>query len=461
MAFFYVKSGFGTNTGAATSTTERTGAFSSMTASDTYNNVDVALNNNTMSAGDVIRCSSAHNYQLSGTNITWTMQDGVIIESVNDANCDQYLAGASEATGTVTNQTNVIFTITNAAQGYASILGMTMISSHFINHNGNNVTHHFNDCTIKTLIRGNSGRLYQASGNGTTCVYTDCSMEWDTVTGQPLFQAGDLGGTMIFDGCTFTGEITNIGQLFYCNAGYGSGTFIIRNCDLSPITNAAFTTAMFRCNLSGHLHVEFHNNKLPTGTYELFSSNVNWSGSLSGNDTADDWWEFESFGDAASGQAEIDITTYNNENVKTYDGTNEFSIQCDTNAEASVASPFVFKLLETGNDIDLATAKTITVMVNGASGLKTNEVFLRIAYTDATDNALMNIISSLPADKLDNSTGLTTTGADTWASGTTAYLISVNIPAQTGVTKGKIVVYGGCSLTSGTVNFDMPTFADT
>lgn len=94
--YYYVKNGFGTCVTTATSTTKRTGAFSAMTASDTYAHIRDVNTYNTLVDGDIICCSDAHSHSQAGDYFVDYSSNLLFIISVSDLNADQYSYGAQE-----------------------------------------------------------------------------------------------------------------------------------------------------------------------------------------------------------------------------------------------------------------------------------------------------------------------------------------------------------------------------
>lgn len=108
MAHFYVKSSFGTcvNTDGA-ETTARTGAFSAMTASETYPSIAEAINSGPAGAGDTIYVSDVHDYNYSSSTsysyvgpVQDTGNGQLRIISVDDTDCTTYKKGAAETQST-------------------------------------------------------------------------------------------------------------------------------------------------------------------------------------------------------------------------------------------------------------------------------------------------------------------------------------------------------------------------
>lgn len=97
MGFFYVKAGLGTRTSGG-ELTQQTGSFTSLGAGSVYADIATALADAAPpNSGDYICCSSAHAKTYTTTQVL-NIPTGVTVVSVDDANCDAVLTGASEIT---------------------------------------------------------------------------------------------------------------------------------------------------------------------------------------------------------------------------------------------------------------------------------------------------------------------------------------------------------------------------
>ena len=117
--FFYVKSGYGTNTGATPFTTKQSGAFSALNAADCYDSISDITG---IFTGDFIFVSHVHNkvYPTVTTLVIANGDEFVSLVSVDDLNCEVYKKGAHEEV------TTGHFTVgdQNLKDGYA-IYGMS------------------------------------------------------------------------------------------------------------------------------------------------------------------------------------------------------------------------------------------------------------------------------------------------------------------------------------------------
>ncbi len=456
MAYYYVKH---TGTIAATSdagraTTARTGSWNADTGTFYGSIQDLFTYASTQpTSGDRIRCSSSH-AKTYAAPITIVVPDGVIIESVDDSNQEQYLRGAAE-TVSAGSSAGISFTGTTNTGDHFAISGLNITGT-----NGTSIAASYgttaivNDCYFAVTRVATSGKMTFATGDGGLVFVKDCRLNY-SYSGQSFNHAG--GGKLILDNIWSTG--TQLTTFMAAGGGGNGGTTLeIRNSDLTGFMTAS-TSNLFNAVAVGsdYVDITLDRCKLPS-TYTLWNTSpacAAYQLKMSSCGNADEYYDdyYENF----LGTFDIDTTTYLS---TTYDGTNEYSYQLGSTGDADPLCPFKYRI-GTLSDQDLTTAQTITVEITSDASLTDNDLWLEIVINDATDEAQGTTQSSQNSDPLAAGSALTTS-TESWTSPDTAkYKIAHDLGAQASVDNAVVEVYACVGKASIFANFDAPSIAAT
>jgi len=355
MAYFYVKSSYGTRI-AGGGTTKQTGAYSSLGVGNVYATITLAITDGAGS-GDFIICSDVHDHDYGTSQALITLAR---IVGADDANCDVESFGAIEECTTA----GADLSITNAI-----CHSMTFKAADDMWGNDSN----FYKCLlhIGTVSGGAQfGWLASAADKLTKLHY--CTIHSiNNLTSFFRAQTTSIRCHLELIGTNITagGTVTSIFR-----AGSASQTVTMRGGSLPDCTNLLE-------NAAGDAHLYLSNVDLGTYTNESSAAlslldEIILSGCSSGDNNLEDILM------SYSGKAEVDTTTYLNAS----DGTTSFSKKIITTANASFIEPFRVKLGMVR--LDASTAKTVTVQIlhDSAANLTDDEVFIDLVYQDDTTN---------------------------------------------------------------------------
>ncbi len=456
MAYHYVKYGLGTNAGDTSYSTMRTGAFGSgdLVAANVYADLETCFANATIVDGDYILCSDAHDYDetLLNSEFGLSLIDITVnVISVSDTNADAYSKGALESTGP--SHADIYFRGAACRTNYRGMVFETNDNIH-IQDLGMHV--YFNDCD---LIFTNTSPADEIifNADGQKFEMKDCSLKFGA-SGQS-FQITE--SHIYLDGVYGASGTVKILQLIECLNSSGGFHVEIINSDLDSIM-ATDSDLFLGLNLNQEqFKIRIHNCKLPTGftiNNGVTIPNPHYDIEMSSCDQGDGYHYF--YHANKVGHAEEDTAQYLN---ATYDGTNGFSAQIDTEAECNDVKPYSFKI-GTIPATDLSTAnQTVSIELVGPAGLTDSDVWIEVEAQDDTDQSLGVIVSTRNVTKIGagNGTALTSS-SEVWNVTTdTEYSISVDLGAYTNVDNTNVSVYAVVAKPSITVNFDMPTIAAT
>lgn len=231
MAFYYVKSG-GTATGdAGRSATQLTGTFAAMGAANYYNNIDVVFNATTLPVdGDYVCCSSAHAFTQGSSYSIGLIGANVNFISVDDANAEQYLTGASEA---VTSGT---LSFRPANGDVVSFDGIDFSSEDDMIKGDEGSRIVFKNCTISAGTgAGSSGDNIRADVDGVSLDYVNVDFKISESTNGVMF-AIERGVVVRVSGGSVLNNTT--GPRYLCaTTGNASGALMCHGVDFSNIDN--------------------------------------------------------------------------------------------------------------------------------------------------------------------------------------------------------------------------------
>lgn len=444
MAFYYIKTG-GTAAGdAGRSTTLRTGSFATMGVAAYYATVAAAVLATTSPAlGDFILVSNTLNESNSAPFST--LGDDVLVMSVDDANAENYQRGA--------RYTSSDSDYGQSLGGQQSVKGFDLNTGDDSSFGENDAKHDWID-VILTFGTGNNDALNMGSTN-TITRFIDSDLQISTAA---------TSGMSFSDGCRL--EMircinTNAPRASLFTGLSTDNNMIIQIMDTDLTQFISASGDIFEDSLVlGRPLVKILRCKLPSGlglTAGLKNSGK-WIFDIQESDEGDGYHYF--LYEIETGQAEEDIIQFLTASDAKYDDINGFSVQVDTTTLASVLNPFRYKLAIIPAQDIAAANQTVAVELTGPAALLDNDVWIEVAVQDNTDQGLGIIKTSKPANLL-SGTALTSSSA-VWETTTdTEYSISVDLGAFTNVTNTNVAVYLNVALPSITVNFDLPTIANT
>lgn len=441
MAFYYVKAG-GTATGdAGRSLTARVGSFAAMGASAYYDNLkfifaDDGVNSVTpVVSADDVRVSNLHDHNYAAATVIAITDCS--LQSVEDANADQYLAGARERTSlgnlSLTSQVNKSIAISGVS--FDTLGGGTAFVS--TTNNGPNLLFSNGDLSCDT-----SSGSFQMDRDASYSFKGGNFDSGSSPTGSGITCRGKARIT--FDGYVFTGGA------FISNGSSTGGEVTVLNSDLSALGSNPFINTGSGSS-DNHYTIKLTSCKLPVITQLLET------GQISEKLTVD-MYQCTDFINGSDGMYfEYHYTFYGVSFTNTaaylnysYDGTNKASLKLESSTNTSVQHHSRFKLCELPAQ-DLATTdKTyrVNLLLDTATAatLTDSNFWVELSHNDNTDLALGKIVSSRNADILATGAELTAS-AETWLgtlpAGNKAYQVDITLNAASlsNVTNGNVIIY--------------------
>lgn len=435
MSFYYVKSG-GTATGdAGRAATARTGSFAAMGVSAYYDSIyDIftgAVPTTAPVSGDSAYVSSAHN-KAHVVDVTLGLSDNVEVVSVDDSNADTYLFGATEGTTAI----NLSVLIAKTSVGERIIArGIKFIYGEFCKHlNEDEQVGFFYDCEFSQEFADNN-YIYASNFDGVFCKFVRCTFNFAHV--DMYFQVR-VGNILEFDEMNLTGTALKV--LFKSNGGCGSHV-TVNDSDLSSVTQNISDIAIasnrdasiFKLNrvLIGSGIPINNSTFLQKGTKTIASS----IGFGAATDTYH-YFENESYVGVASEDTAIYRTL-----GATYDGTNNFSADLTTNANADFNIPLEFGLgsfyIDTADYTTNITFKVHFAVDGSTVALNSDEFWITVEHADGADNA-QGVVVSTQADPLATGTAPTTETSLWTGLGGTNKQMSISKTITIGTSAGNI-----------------------
>lgn len=400
MAFFYVKSGFGTRTTGG-GTTKQTGSMATLGATNVYAEVRDALADSAYLAGDIIVCSNVHLHDNGASSIVYAFNVGkpTTTISVDDANVDVFSFGAVETT-----------TSTVRFDGKSVSWGVTYGTNSSVRAGANSaVTFRF--CLLKLntsvdTIGGTEDANYME--------LIDTEVACTSVSNGVIVRGG---GVFKMFGGAFTG--TAIANLITDNARDGGGSMYFQGVNLSNVTDFLIANhgagqtfddnlimKVQRCRLD--VSVGFIEEVLTNIGVELHVSN-----SSSVSSEAQYQFYYEDYFGTVEDQDKSGIVRTGGD---TFDGGESVSFKITTNANVSNTTPFSFdigsKFLELSN-VSSDTVRLFFVIVDSAT-LTDTEFYAELIYPDGTTKQLYRYLTNLNANPLSDGTTHTTDSSSTW-----------------------------------------------
>src|SRR3990167_644579 len=405
MAYFYVKSGGTATDDAGRETTMRTGAFEAN--ANNFPNVQAvfATTGTAVAAGDFILCSdlSAHAYAASVTYGTAGLLWAVYVVSVDDANQEQYKAGAIEdLDGAGTYDLNI--------SGYVVIEGLIIRVGDDIQPNIDSGVL-FRHCTI--TMTNNLNTIGVGVAFDANVSFENTTISWTSGTTGPAITSRRGGITHMYGG-TLDGGSGTIDSLFN-NTSDGGGTGIFENVDMTDVTkiitgNGAglddnFYVVVKKCALNGS--VTFADETfIKDGQYLLVMESCSGAGR-----------EYQFFQRTNGGDVQDNTTIYRDES-EAFPSATKVRLKCTAVAATSIASPLYFDFPTQKIDLSSASTDTIRIYFASTTALTNTNCWAEVYYPDGTNTHVSNLATNRASDILAAGTAHTDdSGSSTWKDG--------------------------------------------
>jgi hypothetical protein len=454
MAHIYVSSVHGQNTGASDASflNQQTGAMTSLTDTDVYDNIGSAIAGASPSSGDTIYVADNHNASYDN-GIAVTIPAGVHTISVDASNIENYKPGASEHLSDDVDDYNF-------GNG-CLVAGIDLETGDNVVQSSSAGGCYVQDCTLTVDSTGDYA-VANSNTDGHTVTLTNVDVSASVVMAVALYVAN--GSHVYWNGGTLNSSITSLIAL----GGNGGSNIYINGVDISNATNIVqsvvseddnFIIRLTNCTLNSSV-------VLPSGysylgqRFEMYNC----------DDTAGVFHRFY-IADYA-GTAQNNDSTYVTATESWYEGSDKSSIEVTTTANCSHGAPFIFELPAQYVDlakhdkrrlaIDLVTDST-------AVSLTDTDIAAFLCYPDGTTAVQANWITTgktvgagnYGVDPLATGTALTNVGgltADDWNEPPTSanyYRLELNTGVDKGqatIVKVRIEIYtnnGGSGIASG------------
>lgn len=410
MAIFYVKAG-GTATGDGGRVTgaARTGTWST-TASEYYDNVEYIFGGTggtAITEGDFIYVSDVHDKAIASA-VTWTGSNGyngfIYIISVDNANQDQYKAGAREYASGANDM---------SFYGRLTIIGMTMSAGDDFQSNGNNGVICFIDCTLGVDAATDLIHLIQDG------------VVWEIYGGTiNIDNGGQLrvawGAQLYIYGATFNTNSTNsdiISNGFYNGGGKvyiegckglegitTSSAYVIGEVGNAPSNDDNIDVTLINCQLSSTIGFNEE-------VFESRGQRLLISGCSSDSDAA----EYQYYYTSMACTVEAQTTKYRNESEAWAD-SNKVAFEVISGPDVANLNPFAFDLPSQRIDLSDTGSDVIRVYLASTASLTDADVHFQLVYADDANKHIWNTVNTRPTDFL-SGTALTTDSGSDWRDG--------------------------------------------
>lgn len=425
MAYYYVKNG-GTATGdGGRATVQRTGLWNS-TLTEYYDNVEDAVGATT-TPGDsdyiLISHLATSSWSLASTltfNASGTSGDpGLQIISVDNANQENYLPGASQTSTHTSNDFK--FGLSGLVQG------VSLTSGNTIGSNSNCRFWRFVDSTLK--LGDNNSDLLLTSTDGAYWELLNSTLDFTT---DP---SGVSGGIQIDNACTLVmrgGSVPhNLSSSWrYLTKGDGANggaTMIFDGVDLStidtalingvtlPFSNDTFLLKIIGCKMATSYTVFNNAPLLPQWRTEIYNSD---------DATSDNYHHF--YIEDGTGVVENNDATYVTATKSWYEGSAKSSIEVITTSITSHVYPLRFELLAQYVDLSSTSSDVLTVNLVTDLTLTDTDLAAFLKYSDGTTAVIANWVTS------GKTVGTGNFGIDPLSAGTTLATSSLGAADWTG-----------------------------
>lgn len=406
MAFFYVKSGFGTRTAGGGFVSAQTGTFAALGAANVYDSLlDVYADTTPPVDGDSIYLSHLHNKIYTSNT---TLGDGgirTLIVSVSDTNVASYLIGATESNQPGTNDFRL--------SGGITTWGLTfLVGDDLIIEGDSHIS--MKDCTIS--FNSSLDLINSISFDGTlTLVNTNLIWENGT-TGNVFTFARGVKYQMI--GGSITATTGTIQRLFTTNST-GGGQIRIVGANLRDINTISENTGGSYTDL---FDVEIMDSELSASVSfanEDFVSQMQRLIVVGSGSNAEAEYQYyqRTFGGVI--QHQNDTGVFRNESVAFSSGT-KVSLQVTTLTTTSLARFLYFKMPSRYVDLSNVSSNVVRIYFASTAALTNAQVWAEIIYPDGTNRHVRNRVTNRVTDILSAGTAHTVDATSDWRNGASA-----------------------------------------
>ena len=429
MAYFYVKNSLGTRTTGG-GLTQQTGSFATLGAASVYATIAAAITDGA-TAGDYILCSDLHDFDSVSTLITYSgpTTGWVALISVDDANCDQYKAGAKERTtsGTAADidisglvaAWGMEFTVVDDFKTIGSgsqFRGHDCVIGPFGANNGIRVgldgqKFELYDCRV--LAGHPSARLYLAEYAGVFRMFGGSFARDGVGTLNSLTSGGwtNGGSTMALYGV----DLSGVGSYLFDNIGanFTSDDLVVIIMDLCQLSSAVDT---------GDLYFDEDFAK-PLNDIQITRCS-------SSSSDAEHRYYRKDYG----GVINDDTAFYRDGSTAFEDSAQKVSIKIVTDTDNSLFAPLAFDFPTVFAALSAASTDTLRLYILSADTLTDNDIWAEAIYPDGTTKNVGNVATSngnaitgsFVVDPLSTGTTLTT-NTEAWTGRTTENRYQIDI----------------------------------
>lgn len=441
MAFFPIKSGFGTRVAGGGFGSLQTGSFAALGADSVYASEITAIADGA-GAGDIGQTSDLHDFDNGGSVVTLAgPTSGVPLQfhSVSDTNMDQDSSGAKIQTNSFIITTGII-----AYSGYThdtSIAVETGNNSAAIYDNST-----FSLTTTTDVVRVDlDGSIFKLTNCIINCAEVSCGI---TISNGGIFEW--VGGSLTAS--------THIDRLTVGNTGVnGGGSIFVQGVDLTPVedyllgsfggnqsSDDAMNFRIDKCKLSGLL-IDFVEETLTDPNQFVLITNSSSSSTVA---------EHQFYQENIFGTVEDNTATFRNESEPFTDSGQKVSFECITTARTSRLTPLTFDMPSRFAELSSASEDVLEIFLTSDTALTDNDVWVDLIYPDGTTKQLFNFLTTANANSLSTGTTLTTDATSTYTGGkANNYVISVDTSGDAGADSYPIIRIN-IGLASTTIYFD-------
>lgn len=419
MPNYYYVGPSGTATGdAGRYTTKQTGSFAALGTANYYATIAAALAATTAPvAGDYIVCSNLYAHDNVGGAIanSFPTGGGITCMSVDDANCDQYSAGAKEETN------NII-----RSSGTVTFIGFTHDTSVAIEANVNShVTYIASTLNLTTTSDRVGGAFDGASMElrytTINCSASSCGLEVSNGAIIRMY-GGGFTGTAITD---------LIPSGSYANGG---GVVEVYGADLSNVTGTLNNDGGTQ-SADDLIIVNIDMCKLAAAvTHSTSFANYNHFFKMTRSSDSSAAAEYQYTYKTIAGELTDNSTTYRSDDEPFTQSNTRISYKAVTTSDCGQSAPFEFDFpVNRYSALSSASTDTLRFYVTTNTALTDVDMYVTVLYPDGTNKQTPNRVSSRAADYFGAGTTLTTDATSTWTSGlTNKYQIDVDTSGDAG-----------------------------
>jgi len=427
MAFYYVKSGFGTATGdGGRYATQQTGTFAALGAAGVYGSIIEAIAATTSPiASDLINPSDLHDHSISSSILyTGIPENTFYVVSVQDANID--LASSTRAKETASGASNDISAIDMFMSGIELVIGdiFTPQNSKFYG------------CKINLTGAGNNINI---SNDGAIAEFIGCELAIDQTNTDIII---NNGATFNFIGGSVTTISAGLVSLLNTGGLNGGMKATFTGADLSAVTGTLVADMGGGESADDEISITFDMCKLASGvafTNEVFKSKNQralFTRCSDSSAAAEYQYHLHAFG----GDVDDDSAIFRNEDEPFTESNQKISYKIVTNSDASLGSPLWldFPVLRYSK-LSTGATDTLRFYITSNTALTDKDIYIEISYPDGTNKQTPNFLSSAPTtvggtlDLMATGTALTTDGSSSWTGAlSNLYQIDVDTSGNAG-----------------------------